>query len=306
MDSIWNQVHVTTSDTGVMAYVPGSDRSVGRLAWVDRTGRTEFLQTPPRLYGVVALSPNGKKLAAHVADVTDYVWMYDLSRRESFRLPAGEHAGFPAWGPDNRTVAFATWSSWRHKRIVSRTDDSDALRELMGPGEHHPTSFSDGGGRLAVSSGGTAVVILTPDGAAQRFETRGVPMPTLSPDGRFVAYGSQETGQSEISVRSVADTRIVRQVSTDGGLEPRWCGCGELFYRKANRWMSVKIRTTPKLHWEPAQHVFHTDFVDTLGLSYDISPDGQRLLIVKRATPDIRTHLNLITNWTLALQSSRR
>lgn len=70
--------------------------------------------------------------------------------------------------------------------------------------------------------------------------------------------------------------------------------------------MSVKIRTTPELSWEPTQQVFQTDFVDTLGRSYDISPDGKRLLVVKRAQPDIRTRIDLIINWTAALQPAGR
>jgi len=68
MDPLWNQLHAPTSDTGLLAYVPGGDRSIGRLAWVDRQGRTEFLPTPTQLYNVIDLSPDGQKLAAHVMD----------------------------------------------------------------------------------------------------------------------------------------------------------------------------------------------------------------------------------------------
>jgi len=65
--------------------------------------------------------------------------------------------------------------------------------------------------------------------------------------------------------------------------------------------MSAKIRTTPDLQWDPPRLAFQTDFVDTPGRSYDVSPDGTRLLVVKRAHPDVRDRINLLTNWTRGL-----
>jgi hypothetical protein len=130
-------------------------------------------------------------------------------------------------------------------------------------------------------------------------------LPDFSPDGRFVAYAWHASGKGEVFVRSYPEGSIVRQVSADGGLEPHWCRCGELFYRKADRWMSVKVRTEPELQWEPAQPAFHTDFIDTPGRSYDVSPDGQRLLVVKRAQPDTRNRINLVMNWPAAFTAAR-
>jgi hypothetical protein len=101
-----------------------------------------------------------------------------------------------------------------------------------------------------------------------------------------------------VYVESFPDRRTVRQISTDGGMEPRWCRCGELFYRNGNRWMSVKIRTQPDLQSDSPQLAFQTEFVDSPGRSYDVSPDGKRLLVVKGTVSDIRDRINLVVNWT--------
>jgi len=120
----------------------------------------------------------------------------------------------------------------------------------------------------------------------------------FSPDGRWIAYNSNETGRYEIWVRSFPDGDIVHQISVDGGIEPVWCReCGELFYRQGNRWMSSAVTLEPELAWEPPRLVFETDFIDTPGRSYDVSPDGRRLLVVKRTEEPTRTKLHVVHNW---------
>ncbi len=120
----------------------------------------------------------------------------------------------------------------------------------------------------------------------------------FSPDDRWLAYGSDETGQFEIWVRSFPDGDTVRQISVDYGIEVVWCQeCDELFYRKGNQWMASTVSLSPELSWEPPRVVFQTDFIDTPGLSYDVSPDGQRLLVVKRTREPERAKLHIVVNW---------
>jgi WD40 repeat protein len=161
---------------------------------------------------------------------------------------------------------------------------------------------------VALNTNRSWISIATRTGRVDRFDMGGLmsTLPDLSPDGRYVAYAWHQSGRGEVFVRSYPDGRIIRQVSADGGLEPHWCRCGELFYRKGNSWMSVKIRTNPELQWEPAQPAFQTDFVDTPGRSYDVSPDGMRLLVVKRAQPDTRNRINLLINWPAGLNPRER
>ena len=123
-------------------------------------------------------------------------------------------------------------------------------------------------------------------------------MPAFSPDGRWVAYASDQTGQFEIWIRSYPDGETLRQISVDYGVEPLWSAeTGELFYRKGNQWMATVVSLEPYLSWDAPKLVFETaDFIDTLGLSYDVTADGERLLVVKRARAPERTKLHVVLN----------
>ena len=106
-----------------------------------------------------------------------------------------------------------------------------------------------------------------------------------------------------ISVRSYADGDRVGQISVDYGFEPVFCDtCDELFYRKGNRWFASKVTLGDELGWEPPRLVFETNFIDTPGLSYDISPDGQSLLVVKRTREPETKKLHIIHYWAAELE----
>jgi Tol biopolymer transport system component len=118
----------------------------------------------------------------------------------------------------------------------------------------------------------------------------------VSPDGAQIAYISNRTGTSEVWVTPTPNLQHAVQVSFGGGAEPRFCfACPDLFYRKGNRWYAVRKGVGGE--WEPPRLVFETEFIDTLGRSYDISPDGTRLLVSKRETPDVVDRIGLVQNW---------
>jgi len=302
MESLVAQAQVAVSDSGTLVYIPGGDRSVGKLAWVDREGDTEFLPVPERVYNVFDLAPGGRRLAVHIGDVTDYIWIYDIGRQEGRRLTAPGAAGYPEWTPDGSAVAFSSWRPDDVWRILVRgVDGPDEMRELFtSAGMTGYVSWSPDGRVLAIYDGGRWGVLAT-DGPPELtwLQPEGpVQLPRFSPDGGWVAYGSTETGRSEVWVRSYPDGDTVRQISVEGGIEPVWCDeCGELFYRKGNQWMSSTVTLEPELTWNPPRLVFETDFVDSNGRSYDVSPDGQRLLVVKRTREPTRTKLHVLHNW---------
>lgn len=121
---------------------------------------------------------------------------------------------------------------------------------------------------------------------------------TFAPNGQWIVYTSNETGRSEIWVRSYPAGDKIQQISVGGGREPRWLWeLGELFYRRGNQWFSTRVSLAPELSWEPPRLVFETDFLDTPGRSYDVSPDGQRLLVVKKAQQPGRTKIHIVHNW---------
>src|SRR5262249_24906645 len=215
--------------------------------------------------------------------------------REGRRLFATDNTLAPAWAPDNARIAYAsvkdTPSSYRI--FVRGVDDAGPPTEIIKMA--NDVRWSADGRTLAVHhfDGAEAVVafLSSTDGRIEStIKSRDIApgMLAFSPDGHWIAYSIEQSGQSEVWIRSYPDGKISRQISTDGGIEPVWCPCGgngELFYRKGNRWFSTTVTTNPELHWDPPRQVFQTDFIDTPGLSYDVTPDGQRLLVVKRAEP---------------------
>ena len=106
----------------------------------------------------------------------------------------------------------------------------------------------------------------------------------------------------EIWIRSYPDGETARQFSSEGGIEVVWCECGELFYRSGSRWLASTVTLDPELSWDPPRVVFETDYIDSLGRSFDVSSDGQRLLVAKRTREQTRTRLRVITNWFVELR----
>jgi eukaryotic-like serine/threonine-protein kinase len=307
MESLFAQANVAASANGLLAYVPGGQRARGRLSWVDREGRVEDVGAPTRVYGVVNLSPDGARLAVHVADVTDYIWLYDLARHEARNLAATGAAGWPVWRPDGGAIAFLSWSaSYLEGAIVSQPADGGSPATLQPSGSArlaYPASWSPDGTVIATNVLGatTAGGFLDVSDRSMRLDDTFGLMRSFSPDGRWLAYWDT-AGRSEVVIRSYPAGDVSRQFSEEGGVEPHWSASGELFYRNGNRWMASAVRTSPGLGWDPPRQAFQTDYLDTPGRSYDVSPDGRRLLVVKRAEPDVRDRIHVITNWTALLK----
>ena len=165
------------------------------------------------------------------------------------------------------------------------------------------TSWSPDDRVLAVQSGqqdeGIVGFVDVGDGTVKWIDSRGSYLwgAAFSPDGRWFAYASDETGAFEIWVRSYPEGSVVRQISEGGGIEPVWCPCGEIFYRNGDRWMSIEVSTTPELRWDSPRIAFETDFVDTPGRSYDVSSDGQKLYVIKQPEPPDGSRLHMVSNW---------
>lgn len=311
MESLFYQVHASYSHNGLIAFAAGGDLSIGKLAWVDRNGKVDYLEPAPRLYGALELAPDGKKLAVHIADVADYVWIYDLVRREGRRLPGSDPNGWPLWSPDGRRISVSIPATGKKPGTL-------LLRDVEGGGEAAPPVNLPPGpsGAYSWAPKSNVLAVMNFDktwhiGFLTLGKTEVSPgfdgwFPSFSPDGRWLAYSSnQKTGAYEVFIRSYPDGKLERQVSVEGGIEPRWKPSGELFYRKGGRWFSTRVTTEPELLWDPPRLAFETDFIETPGMSYDVSPDGQRLLVVKRAGQIPQSRIEIIANWFAVFQRGR-
>ncbi|MGQ0736928.1 MAG: protein kinase domain-containing protein [Acidobacteriota bacterium] len=308
MDSLFRPVHATASANGMLAYLTGGDLSVGKPAWVDRKGSVEFLDVPPRVYGVFDLSPDGQRLALHVSDVRDSVWVYDLARGAGRRVASADAVGWPTWSPDGTELAVFTTDRPPVLHLISAEEGAPAPRSLTMPGViGSPTTWSRAAKALGLSSFESAWFSVFVDPATLTITSRfDGAAPTFSPDGRWVAYeGGSGAGVGEVFIRSYPDGAVVRQISVNGGIEPHWNANGELLYRVGQRWWSTRVTTEASLSWNPNPPalVFDTEFIDTPGNSFKVSADGQRLLVVKAVEPrTVRTAINIVVNWPETLR----
>jgi Tol biopolymer transport system component len=124
--------------------------------------------------------------------------------------------------------------------------------------------------------------------------------PEFSPDGRWLAYASDESGRYEIYVQPYPGRGGKWQISTEGGTEPRWARNGEIFYRSGMKMMAVDTRLKPTFSADKPKMLFEGQYVPSLATmhNYDVSPDGQRFLMVKDSEQaTLTTQINVVLNW---------
>jgi Tol biopolymer transport system component/tRNA A-37 threonylcarbamoyl transferase component Bud32 len=300
MDSLFTQNQVAIAANGTLGFAPGGERTLGRIAWLDRAGNEGQLAAKPRLYGVLDLDPDDRRLAIHVGDVTDFVWIFDLDRSEGRILHQARPGGWPSWSSSGLSLAYSRRGASGQTVVLTEVDASTESAGLStfetagatpggwAPDDRSLVIYSFRRERLGVGAIGSGEIGEWIPGWSGVF----------SPDGKWLAYVGHETGVFEIYVRSWPKGDVVRQISTAGGIEPRWCPCGELFYRAGDTFWSVEIQTEPELAWQPPKLAFETDFIDTPGISFDISSDGNRLYVVKQAKPDIKDRIHVVANWS--------
>jgi serine/threonine-protein kinase len=308
----------TVSENGTLAYLKASAvQSESHLVVVDRTGNAKQIPSKLRQLFEVQLSPDGLRLAVsgRESQGTPDIWLYDLARGTWTRLTFGPASNrSPIWTSDGKRVLYLS------ERPVfdlywKAADGSGSDELLVGNQEDkHPSSISPDGTTALFSisdpKNGLDLWLLSLTGKREikpwRQTSFNEQAAVFSPDGRWVAYQSDETGRFEIYLEPVAGGAR-SQVSTDGGIEPMWARNGrELFYRNKRKLLSVPVQasgTTPSLG-NPAV-LFEGDFLFNYdyGSNYDVSPDGHRFYFVQtgKSSGD-NVKINLVLNWTEELR----
>jgi Tol biopolymer transport system component/DNA-binding winged helix-turn-helix (wHTH) protein len=289
-------------DGRALVYVPLAAPT--QLTWLDRTGRPAgTVGEPSRIFGV-RLSPDGKKAAAHIFDVRKGardIWVDDLVRGVRSRLTADPvDALFPVWDPRGERIAYGSARRGPPQLYVRSAEAAGEERLLLDvPGVRFPRDWSPDGGSIVIEDyspdrrvrfqlwilalGPPPRLLPFAHGPANKYDAR------FSPDGRHLAFTSEETGRPEVFVASL-DGATQRQVSSEGGFQPRWRGDGqELFYLTPHGEL-VSVSVTPGLHLAVGgRRPLFSLGVGTSGVipqagplngpDYDVTADGQRFLV---------------------------
>jgi Tol biopolymer transport system component len=227
------------------------------------------------------------------------------------RRTFGEASEFsPIWAPDGQKIYFNLERP--QFDIYQMPADGSAPEEPVWPGyieeDSTLTTVSPDGERLAFQTHTTDtgwdlwVAPIAGDRPAEPF--RRTPysekFATFSPDGRWIAHESDESGQAEIYVQAHPGPAGRVQVSVDGGTEPLWASrSGELFYRNGSKMMAVRIRTGSGIEVDAPSLLFEGDYYRSQinSRSYDVTADGQRLVMIKTPEASAARHVNVVLNW---------
>ena len=304
--------HYDISDTGSLIYISGGvEATQKKFVWVSRNGTEQPLPAPAHAYSNPRFSPDGRKIAVELREQGIQVWLYDMMRQTLTRFTLdGTDNRYPAWTPDGKRIAFASNTEGTLNIFWQPADRSGGVERLYKSDfPQYPSAFSSDGQLLAFidvnpDTGFDIGVLRLSDHKGQSFlRTRFTDAtPRFSPDGRWLAYVSDESGRSEVYVQPYPGPGGKWQISTEGGAEPVWNRNGrELFYRSADKMMVVDITLHPSLEVGRPRMLFEGAYVPgvTTFPNYDVSSDGQRFLMLKpsEAAGAAPTQINVVLNW---------
>ncbi len=302
------------SDSGSLVYATGGiiPDPQNQLVWVDKNGVEEPIGSFKGPIITPRLSPDGRKIVYSTAGTKRDIWIYDIERDSPSRLVADGNSRRPLWTPDGKRILF-TWESLiPPPYIYLQPADGSAEREqlITYHSKLWPGSVSPDGELLAftgIKDRDWDILIysfrdknITPFLETDYFEG----FPEFSPDGRWLAYVSEKSGEYEVYVRSSAGTGGVWKISHQGGTAPIWARNGkQIFYRnddKAQVWV-VDIQTESDFYAGPPRLLFEKPGYHSSNpiREYDLSLDGKRFLMVKNEVRESRpvTEMILIQNW---------
>jgi Tol biopolymer transport system component len=310
------------SPTGLLVYAPGGNGDLGRLVTWHRSGKVDALPFAPALFGCLALSPDGRQIAARVADPGTGVWdlwVYDLAGGAPRRLTTSGDARCPSWSPDGRVTS------------LTRSDSGSAVLAMDPSGRESPSTivqlkldlgasgigWSPDARQVAVAQNrrdsiGSDVLVVPLDSAGVAHPVAATPAlewgATFSPDGRWIAYSSSESGADEIYVQPYPPNGQRWRISRSGGEEPLWTlGGKELVYRIGPEWWRVPIATAGRFTAGEPQLLVRGPYLNEGGVEYAISADGDRLFLLAPATgATTTTQLTVISNWFTMLRNLER
>jgi len=329
----FNSALFDTSQNGILVYEP-SNLSAKRLLWFDRAGKNLSAVSEAGDYYDLRLSPDGRKLAVNAGyppgGTNSEIWVDEFARSVHMRLtidPDTDH-GIPVWSPDGTRIAFGALQGKARRGIYLKAANGAGGEELILPVEDStmqvwPTSWSrDGGfilythGNISLSTADIWVLPIAGDRKPRLFIK--APGPAydgqFSPNGRWVAYSSRESGRDEVYVapfnaKTLGPVEATSAgggkwlISANGGTVPRWRGDGKeiFFLSPSSHLMAVPVAENGNsLEVGPAQVLFRASVMNASFAPYDVASDGTKFIINSQG--EYNNPLTLLVNWTALLK----
>jgi Tol biopolymer transport system component len=300
----------SASRDAVLAQEAG-EVSLSRLIWYNRNGKNISDSAPTDTYANLAISHDGKYIVTDKTDTTNEntdVFIYDAARASFRRLTFDPGIdAVPVWAPDGNQIAFTSSRGRNFGIYVKPADGSQPERQLaLTSGvDALPTDWSRDGKNL--------LYLVPPDLWVYSFSEEkphaflkapaSLKNAQFSPDGKWVAYASNESGRWQVYVTSFPDGRGKWQVSTDGGEQPRWRGDGkEIFFLSSDaKLMAVSVDTKNEFDSRSPTNLFQTNppeqVATTEQVVYDVSRDGQRFLVNTKSDNGSAHPMSVILSW---------
>ncbi len=303
------------ADNATLAYLPGTPSGNLELVWVDRQGQAESAVDDLQGYGYPQLTPQDNQLVVTVGSEIGIraLWIYDLQRGSRAVLSMEGSASNAALSPDGERVYFSSNLTGSWNLYHAPLDASSPPQMLLDrENEQWAGSWSPDGQAFAfydvrpesgrdiyvLSAGQTEPepFIVTP------FNERA---PRFSPDSRWLAYVSNESGRDEVYVESFPVRGRKWTISSNGGAEPRWSRDGsELFYRQGNQMLAVDVESGDSFSASRPHVLFEGHFDSSVAgnPNYDVSSDGERFLMIRRSGEAVPNTINVVLNWSEDLE----
>jgi Tol biopolymer transport system component len=306
----------SVSNDNVLLAQNGTGDSLSRLEWFDRNGKEVGAVGKPDVFANVDLAPNGKSLAVDKTDMGNRnsdVWIYNLQGESTTRMtfdPAID--AMPVWSPDGMRVVFASSRKKTFDLYLKTTDGAQEERAIEAtPGEDKfPNAWSRDGKYILYTRGTELWFVTFPDLKSQLFLKSSSAMKNgqFSPDAKWAAYASNESGKWEIYVTSFPEAHGKWQVSNGGGDQPRWRGDGkELFYLAADgKIMAVPVKEGANFNPGAPAALFQANerapVATSEQVAYDVTQDGQRFLINTHERSGEIQPMSVVLNWDAELK----
>jgi serine/threonine protein kinase len=310
--------YFSVSRSGVLAYQAVAGTGKDQMAWFNREGKELGTLGPPGFYTDPAISPDGEKLTVEVGEQGKRdIWVYDLKRGTGSRLtfnPADDMN--PTWSPDGKRILFSSNRKGPRDICEKASNGLGSTQLVYASKQAKSVDDVSPDGRYAIYDTGGSVQInlwVLPLAGERKpiafVQGNYAGNAQFSPNGRYVAYTSNETGRSEVYVQTFPKDLGKWQISTSGGVDPVWGHDGkELYYlTHINELMAVRVNTsssafqagTPKLLFQA--HIMPTSYWRS---NYVVSPDGKRFLMLVPASKSAPSSITVVVNWPALLKNS--